>query len=71
MNSQIVYLTSRHTLSMSKTRKEKLVDELIQMIEDAENLLVSTPGNVTEEEYQETIERIEYLRGTLNNVLKM
>jgi ElaB/YqjD/DUF883 family membrane-anchored ribosome-binding protein len=71
MNSQIVYLTSRHTLSMSKTRKEKLVDELIQMIEDAENLLVSTPGNVTEEEYQETIERIEYLRGPLNNVLKM
>ena len=56
---------------MSKTRKEKLVEELRQLIEEAENLLINTPENVTAGEYQHAIERIKYLRETLKNVLKM
>jgi ribosomal protein L10 len=56
---------------MSKSRKEKLAEELKQVIEDAENLLINTPENVTAGEYQQTIERIKYLRETLKNVLKM
>ena len=56
---------------MSKTRKEKLVEELRQMIDEAENLLINTPKNVTADEYQDAIERIRYLRETLKNVLKM
>ena len=56
---------------MSKTRKEKLLEELMQMIEEAENLLIHTPENVTAGEYQQAIERIKYLRETLKNVSKM
>jgi len=56
---------------MSKTRKEKLLEELMQMIEEAENLLINTPENVTVGEYQQAIERIKYLRETLKNVSKM
>jgi len=56
---------------MSQTRKEKLVDELRQMIGDAEYLLINTPENITAKEYEEAIDRIMYLRETLNNVLKM
>ncbi|SKB80078.1 hypothetical protein [Dyadobacter psychrophilus] len=44
---------------MSKTRKEKLVEDLRRIIEEAENLLINTPDGVTAEEYQQ------------NNVLKM
>lgn len=40
---------------MSKTRKEKLVDELTQMIEEAESQLINTPDNVMAEEYQQAI----------------
>ncbi|MCF2489363.1 hypothetical protein [Dyadobacter sp. CY347] len=56
---------------MSKTRKEKLVEELRMIIDEAENLLINTPEDVTAGEYQQTIERIKHLRETLNNVLKM
>ena len=56
---------------MSKTRKEKLVEELSHVIEEAENLLINTPENVTAGEYQQAIERIKYLRKTLKNILKM
>ncbi|WP_171037820.1 hypothetical protein [Dyadobacter luticola] len=56
---------------MSKSRREKLVEELQQMIDEAESLLINTPNNVTAEEYQHAIERIKYLRETLKNVLKM
>ncbi|WP_221392867.1 hypothetical protein [Dyadobacter sp. NIV53] len=49
---------------MSKTRKEKLVEELGQLIEEAENLLINTSENVTAGEYQHAIERIKYLRET-------
>lgn len=47
---------------MSKTRKEKLVEELMRIIEDAENLLINTPEHFSAGEYQQTIERIKHLR---------
>jgi G3E family GTPase len=48
-----------------------LVDELTQMIEEAESLLINTPDNVTAEEYQQATERIKYLRETMKNIRKM
>lgn len=64
-------LNTYYTIRMSKTRKEKLVEELRKIIEEAENLLINTPEDVTAGEYQQTIERIKHLRETLKNVLKM
>ncbi|WP_439581882.1 hypothetical protein [Dyadobacter bucti] len=56
---------------MSKTRKKKLIEELQQMIEEAEHLLIDTPEDISAWEYQQAIERIKYLRDTLKKVLKM
>lgn len=44
---------------MSKSRKEKLVEEIENNIERLEKLLIDTPDDTSDEEFQDLIKEIE------------
>ncbi|WP_221393741.1 hypothetical protein [Dyadobacter sp. NIV53] len=55
---------------MSKTRKEKVIEEIEKAIDEHERDLIDTPDDMSQETYQKLIELVKQLRETLEIVKK-
>lgn len=71
-NTYFYYIhTNILAIVMTKTRREKLIEELENALEQNERDLIETPAGMTQEKYFELIEIVKNTRATLEIVKKM